>query len=188
MGIRIFLWKHLTSLVGPILGCVSQVSLGAKAVLTGASESASSSNKSAFGGRLNGHSHSSPKSASTYIWLWKTAKSDIYWWKILRKSIFRFTLRCSWTHFWKKCGIGHGRKSSPQKSPKGVRFWQFPQPLYIEGLFKPCTLPCSRRIWQPFNRSRGFLPDGQTRIVVSRAFRANGRSGFLPSSSMAQRG
>jgi hypothetical protein len=46
-----FLWKHLTSLVDPILRSVSQVFPEvSKAMLTGASESASSSNKPAFGG------------------------------------------------------------------------------------------------------------------------------------------
>jgi hypothetical protein len=46
-----FLWKHLTSLVDPILRSVSQVFPEvSKAMLTGASESPSSSNKAAFGG------------------------------------------------------------------------------------------------------------------------------------------
>ena len=48
------LWKHLTSLVGRILRSVSQVSRGVQSRATGASESASSSNKSAFGNVLTG--------------------------------------------------------------------------------------------------------------------------------------
>jgi hypothetical protein len=84
----------------------------------------------------------------------------------------------------KKCGSNTAEKIPP----KGVRFWRFPQPLIYRGPFQSfARSPCSRRIWLPFNRSQGFLPDGQTRIVVLRAFTANGHSGFLPSSSMAQR-
>jgi hypothetical protein len=80
MGIRMFLLKHLTSLVDPILRQrIAGLSRVSKAILTGASESTSSSNKSAFGRQINSHSNSSPKSASTYIWLWKTAESDTYW-------------------------------------------------------------------------------------------------------------
>jgi hypothetical protein len=47
-----------------------------KAVLTGASESASSSKKSAFSGRLTGRSHSSEKIPLLIYRLLKTAESD----------------------------------------------------------------------------------------------------------------
>jgi len=75
----------------------------------------------------------------------------------LRKSLFRFTLGCNWTHFWKKCGIGHGRKNSPKIiPPKGVRFWRFPQPLYVEGLFRPLHAPLLEAYMAAIQSLRGL--------------------------------
>ena len=112
-------------------------SLGAQAVLTGTSKSASSSNKSAFAGRLTGRSHSSQKSASTYIWLWKTVESDIYSGKILRKSVFRFTLGCSWVHFLEKMR----NRTRPKKSPKGRPLLAISTTFICRGPFRPLHAP-----------------------------------------------
>jgi hypothetical protein len=106
-------------------------------MLTGASESASSSNKPAFGGRLTGRSHSSLKSVSTYIGLWKTAESDTDCWKILRKSLFRFTLGCSWVHFLEKMR----NRTRPKKSPKGRPLLAISTTFICRGPFRPLHAP-----------------------------------------------
>jgi DNA-binding HxlR family transcriptional regulator len=62
----------------------------------------------------------------------------MYCGKILRKAIFQFTLGCSWISLLEKI-----RNRAPPKKipPKSVRFWRFPHPLYIEGLFRPLHAP-----------------------------------------------
>jgi hypothetical protein len=137
-------------------------SLGAQAVLTGTSKSASSSNKSAFAGRLTGRSHSSQKSASTYIWLWKTVESDIYSGKILRKSVFRFTLGCSWTHFWEKMRNRTRLKKSPQGRPRLA----ISTTLIYRGPFQPFAGSLARGVYGCHSIApRASLPMGRRELL-----------------------
>ncbi len=107
-----------------------------KAALTGASGSASSSNKSAFGGRLTGI-RTPPQKVPLLIYGCGKLQN--------RTSIVKFFENRHSASRWDVAGSTSGKNAesdTPEKiPPRGVRFWRFPQPFYIEGLFSLLQVP-----------------------------------------------